>query len=41
MTFFDNIAVSFADVKTENGKIDTVEFLKATEVLVKLMGKLC
>lgn len=39
-TFFDEIKKSFADVKLTEGKVDTAEFLQASEALVKLFDLL-
>lgn len=39
-TFFDEIKKSFADVKVTEGKVDTAEFLQASEALVKLFDLL-
>ena len=33
---FDEMSKSFADVKVSDGKIDTADFLQASESLVKL-----
>jgi hypothetical protein len=38
MTYFDTLARSYVNVDIANG-IDTVQFLEATEGLVKLFGK--
>jgi hypothetical protein len=38
MTFFDTLSRSFADVDTSKG-IDTMQFLEASEGLVKMFGK--
>jgi hypothetical protein len=38
MTYFDTLARSYVNVDITNG-IDTVQFLEATEGLVKLFGK--
>ncbi|KAI8904704.1 glycolipid transfer protein domain-containing protein [Gorgonomyces haynaldii] len=40
MTFFDSISRSYAQVQVNNKNINTVEFLEATEQLVKLLGEL-
>ena len=39
-TFFDEMSKSFADVKVSDGKIDTADFLQASESLVKLFDLL-
>lgn len=39
-TFFDEMQKSFADVKITDGKIDTSDFLQASESLVKLFDLL-
>lgn len=39
-TFFDEMKKSFADVKISEGKIDTADFLQASESLVKLFDLL-
>ncbi|CAH6721363.1 hypothetical protein CLIB1444_06S00452 [[Candida] jaroonii] len=39
-TFFDEMKKSFADVKVSEGKIDTSDFLQASESLVKLFDLL-
>lgn len=38
MTFFDTLSRSYTNVDISNG-IDTIQFLEATEGLVKLFGK--
>ena len=42
MPFFDEIKMSFADVPVDaanNNAIDTIAFLKASDEVVKLLGK--
>lgn len=39
-TFFDEMKKSFADVSVTDGKVDTAEFLEASESLVKLFDLL-